>query len=267
MGGLSWRAGTARHGRRLGPTLGLVGLGACIAGGTAADELSVGVGSSVDLGSGAIDLGCSDLTVAGRLSAGSIGVSGARDVTIGPAGVLEGRSATLEVTGDWDNAGTFDAGTSRVHLGDGCERSSAVVSGDTTFADLAVATATGKVFRFAAGSSQTVTGALRLLGAQAELLTIRSTSDGSEASLEVRGSGSGDFVDVRDSDASGGNPIALGPNSVKGPNTPGWVVAPWVPALGVSGLAALALALWWSARRALVRRRRPPGDATNHPLS
>ena len=70
----------------------------------------------------------------------------------------------------------------------------------------------------------------------------------------MQGTSSADFVDVQDSDATLGNAITLGPNSVKGSNTPGWTGV-LVPALGVLGLALLALALLRSGRRALATRR------------
>ncbi len=218
-------------------------------------NVTVGSGASLDLGTGSLDLGCADLTVGGTLSAGTAGFTQARDVTIDPTGLVNGNSATLAVAGDWDNAGTFNAGTSTVQLVDGCGLLSAVVAGNTTFANLDMTTTSGFLYSFTAGSTQTVTGALALQGAAANLLTIRSTLAGSEAFLNVQGSGSGDFVDVQDNDATAGNPISLGPNSVKGPNTQGWLAAALVPVFGALGLALLALSLLWSGLRALVTRR------------
>ncbi len=224
--------------------------------GASAAQLTVGSGASVDLGSGSLDLGCADLTVAGTLSAGTVGFTQARDVTVDPAGVLNGNSATLEVAGDWDNAGSFNAGTSTVQLVDGCGLASAVIAGDTTFANLDMTTTSGFLYSFMAGSTQTVTRSLTLLGDTGNLLTIRSTLDGSEAFLNVQGSSSADFVDVQDNDATAGNPITLGPNSVQGSNTPGWLLAAaLVPALGALGLAVLGLSLLWSGRRALATPR------------
>ena len=99
-------------------------------------SVTIGSGSSLDLGTGHLDLGCGDLTVAGTLSAGTVGFSAARDVTIEPAGVLNANSATLEVAGDWNNTGTFNAGTSSVNLGDGCGVTLATISGETSEAVL-----------------------------------------------------------------------------------------------------------------------------------
>jgi len=239
--------------RRLAPAAAALVL--LVATPSAASVVTVGSSASLDLGTGSLDLGCADLTVAGTLSAGTAGFTQARNVTIDPTGLVNGNSATLAVAGDWDNAGTFNAGTSTVQLVDDCSLASATISGDTTFANLEMTTTSGFLYSFTAGSTQTVTGALALQGAAANLLTIRSTLDGSEAFLNVQGSSSGDFVDVQDNDATGGNAITLGANSVKGSNTPGWLTGVLVPALGALGLALLGLSLLWSGRRALATRR------------
>ena len=230
-----------------------------IATGASAGSFVVGSGASVDLGTGTLDLGCADLSVAGTLSLGSVGIDQARDVTIDPSGVVNGDSATLQVAGDWDKAaaGTFNASTSTVQMVDGCGLASAVIAGNTTFANLEMTTTSGFLYSFTSSSTQTVTSLLTFLGAAGNLLTIRSTVGGSEAFLDVQGSSSGDFVDIEDNDATLSNPIALGPNSVLGSNTPGWeFAAPQVPALPLVGLAALAFFVVWSgrlARRATVR--------------
>ena len=222
-----------------------------LATGASAAEFRVDSGASVDLDTGSLDLDCADLSIAGTLAAGTSGVARARHVSIDPSGLLSGESATLTVAGDWANAGTFDAGTSTVQLVDDCSLASATISGDTTFASLEMTTTSGFLYQFTSGSTQTVTGSLTLLGAAGNLLTIRSTVGGSEAFLDLQGTSSGDFVDVDDNDATAGNPVALGPNSVTGSNTPGWMTAALVPALGALGLALLAAALLRSGRRAL----------------
>ncbi len=220
-----------------------------------AGVVTVGSGAIADLGTGSLNLGCGDLTVEGMLMVSAGAIEQARDVTIDPTGIVNGNSATLEVAGDWDNAGSFNAGTSTVQLVDGCGLASAVIAGDTTFANLDMTTTSGFLYSFTSGSTQTVTSSLTLLGTEASFLTIRSTVDGSEAFLNVQGTSSADFVDVQDSDATLGNAITLGPNSVKGSNTPGWLAAAVVPALGALGLAVLALSVLWSGRLVLAMRR------------
>ena len=227
-----------------------------LAGGASAAQLSVGSGASVDLGTGSLDLGCADLTVGGTLSAGTSGFTQARDVTIDPSGLVNGNSATLEVAGDWDNAGSFNAGTSTVSFVDGCGLSGAVITGDTTFANLDMTTATGKLYSFTAGSTQTVTQFINLVGAAGNLLRLRSTIDCVKAFIDNQGGSFGDFVDV-DCIGVTTNPIFLGPNSVIGPNSQGmgFLFLVIVPALGALGLTLLMLSLLWTGRRALATRR------------
>lgn len=165
----------------------------------------------------------------GSLSAGSVGWSQARDVTIAPGGVLLGDAATLEVTGDWDNGGTFVPGASTVQLVDGCGVLSSVVSGDTTFTNIAITSASGRLVSFVAGTTQTVTGAFLAEGEEGALLQIRSTVADSAAFLVALGPASASFVDVMDNDASGGNEVPLGVGSTKVSNTPSWILASLVP--------------------------------------
>ena len=219
-----------------------------------AADLTVGASSSLDLGTGQLDLGCADLTVAGTLSAGSVGFAAARDVAISPSGIVNGNSATLEVSGNWDNAGTFNAGTSTVRLVDGCGLLSADIFGNSSFASLVLTSASAKLFQFEAGKTTTVGLALTLQGAMGSLLKLRSTFGGSEAFLNLAGSQSVNYVDVRDNHATG-NAIVLPPNSIKGTNSTNWNLAAAVPSLGVLGMAGLVLALLWIASRSLAARR------------
>jgi len=190
------------------------------AAGAEAGSFTVGTGASLDLGSGALDTGEGDLFVAGALSAGSQGLR-TRDVVIEATGLLNGDSARIEVCRNWDNGGAFESGTSTVALVDGCGTPTQV-DGDTTFRDLEITTAIGRRVEFTSASTQTVTGSLALLGAPGNLLILRSTATSLSSHLDVQGTGSGDFVDVDDIDASAGNPITLGANSVVGPDAPGW---------------------------------------------
>jgi hypothetical protein len=218
-----------------------------------AGDVMVGSGSTFDLGTGSLMLGCADLAVTGTLTAGSVGFSAARDVAINPGGVVNGNSAVLSLSGDWDNAGTFNAGTSTVQMVDGCALLSSVVVGDTSFANLSISTTSAKQVSFTAGSTQTVTGLLTLLGSAGSLLQIRSTLNGVAAFFDVSGTSSASFVDVQDNDAQPGNDIVLDANSVKGSNTPGWTFGIPVPLLGPVALTLLALLLLVSGQRWLSR--------------
>ena len=68
---------------------------------------------------------------------------------------------------------TLVAGTGAVNFVDSWGSTLPVISGDTIFCDLSMTTSTGKEYRFAAGSTQTVTTSLTLAGASENLLQIR----------------------------------------------------------------------------------------------
>jgi hypothetical protein len=184
-----------------------------------AAQLDVGAGSSLDLGTSSLNLGCANLNVGGTLDAGSVGFTSADDLTIGAAGVLNGESATLSVSGDWVNGagGTFNAGTSTVFLFDGCGNTDVSISGDTTFSTLILLSSTGKTYRLESGSTQTVDVELTITGAEGDLLVLGSTLPGNEAFVSLQGTASIDFVTV--SDIHGvPNRLVFGPNSVVGAN-------------------------------------------------
>ena len=182
--------------------------------------VTVEAGASFDLGDGRLDLGCSDLAVAGDFALGSGTVDQILDVTLSLGGTLDGANGTLNMTGNWNNAagGTFIAGTSSVNFVDGCGVSAATITGNTTFSTLTITTTTGKSYQFEAGSTQTIGAVLSLSGAVGNLLVIGSTSPGNEAILNRQGIATVDFVQVQDLRAEA-NPIVFGPNSVVGPNT------------------------------------------------
>jgi hypothetical protein len=138
-----------------------------------AGNLTVGSGSSLDLGTGSLALGCADLDVLGTLTAGSVGFTQGRDVTITPSGVMNGNSATLQLSGDWDNTGSFVPGTSSVRITDGCGLLSGVVNGNSSFHNLELSSTSGKQVTFTAGTTQTVGAAFTVSGATGNLLKIR----------------------------------------------------------------------------------------------
>src|SRR5262245_645632 len=146
-----------------------------------AGNVTVGTGSSLDLGTGRLALGCADLDVLGTFSAGTVGFTEGRDVTITPSGVMNGNSATLQLSGDWDNLGSFVAGTSSVQITDGCGLLSGTVNGSTSFNNLQLSSASGKQVTFTAGTTQSVAGSFLVAGALGNQIKIRSTVGGTKA--------------------------------------------------------------------------------------
>ncbi len=73
----------------------------------AAADFIVPANAIVSLNGGTLDLGCTDLIVAGTLQLGSGQVLNARNVTVQPGGALDGGSGAIELGGNWSNNGGF----------------------------------------------------------------------------------------------------------------------------------------------------------------
>lgn len=246
---------TPGESRSMGPIALRLLAAACLAspmtaGAAFAQSITVGAGSTLSLSNATVDLGCSDLVVAGTTNLGSAVVSQAVDVSIPTGGTLNGGSSSLAVTGDWSRTGSFNAGTGTVDFGDGCGTSSSTISDSSTFNDLNVTTSSGKQVFFEAGATTTVNGAFTASGAAGNQLLVASTSPGSEAFLSLASAAMGDFVDVTDNHAVAA-PVSLAENSSLLGNTPGWSIGALVPAIGLLGLGLLAAGLALSGRRVL----------------
>ena len=98
-----------------------------------AQQVTVGAGSSWSLSNAAVDLGCSGLVISGTLNTDSAAVAQALDVNIASGGTLNGGSGTLDVTGNWDRIGAFNAGSGIVRFVDGCGTTSSTISDSNTF--------------------------------------------------------------------------------------------------------------------------------------
>ncbi|MET0751826.1 MAG: Calx-beta domain-containing protein [Pyrinomonadaceae bacterium] len=124
----------------------------------------------------------------------------------------------IRVGGNWSNSGTFTANSGTVNLIGAAQ----TISGATIFNNLAKSTATAQTLTFAAGSSTTVNGSLTLAGASGQLLSLRSGTTGTQWNLSAPTTQAVSFVNVSDSNASGGNTIAP-TNSVNSGNNVNWL--------------------------------------------
>ncbi len=163
----------------------------------AAAGISVASGSKVDIGKSKIDL-----------TGGSVDNAGTISISTG----------TITVGADWANSGTFsDTGGSVKFSG------ASVLTGNTTFYNLINTTSSAATMTFAAGSVQTISNSLTLTGASGNLLSLRSGTSGTQYSitLETGASKSLSYLDVKDSNASGGQQM-LPENSTDSGNNGNW---------------------------------------------
>lgn len=192
--------------------------------------ISVKNGSVLSLGDGSLTLNCNELNIANgaQVSLAQGSVTGVTHMINN--GQLDGEQGQIDFTGDWNQLGTFDSGSSVINLVDGCSLSTTTVSGSSAFAQFSATTSTARSVNFAAGLTQSFSQSLILSGSNGNLLNIRSTVADQLASLDLAPAASQTiaFVDVADNQAIG-QPLAPGAaetyNSVSSGNTPGWFIS------------------------------------------
>ncbi len=202
---------------------------------TQADQLQIAAGTIYGLGSGRTQLNCGTLAVNGTLL-GQTGVgAGLGNVQI-QGGLLQGDAATFLVSGTWNNAGTFEAGSSTVKMTGACT-SSLVIAGDNRFCTLEV-DAPGATLSFPGGTTW-ATCKLVLKGAPGAPLKIVSAGPQSRVCVP---NGEIEASDVTINGAAVSVSNCAPPVPVTGP----WALA--LLMLGLAGLGGLTL------RRAVGRR-------------
>ena len=113
---------------------------------------------------GALNFACTDLIVQGTIIIGTAQINQSANVGIASGGQLNAGQGTINVGGEWNNSGIFNAGTSTVEMNDICSNAQVQLGGNTTFNNLTLTSSTGKTFVFPTGSGITITGTLRLQG-------------------------------------------------------------------------------------------------------
>ena len=144
------------------------------------------------------------------------------------SGTVTTGGATLQVTGDWNNTGTFTPGNGAVVL-DGTNQQ---IIGSTTFFDLTKSVTAADTLLFESGSTQAIAngGTLTFSGDLGQLLTL-DADDVGDWLLDVDAGATQDikFVSASKSDANSGAQIVAnnGTNTDNGGNT-NWLFSPTV---------------------------------------
>ncbi|MCK5591548.1 MAG: hypothetical protein KAI72_06300, partial [Candidatus Pacebacteria bacterium] len=118
------------------------------------------------------------------------------NLTISGAGKLDANGYNLTINADFKNTGTFIHSSRTVTFADNTQVSH--IYGDTTFNKFTCVTA-GKAFQFEATKTQTIAGTLTLTGQSGSLISLRSTSDGTQWKIDPQGTRDVNYVDVKDS--------------------------------------------------------------------
>ena len=151
----------------------------------------------------------------------ALDINGNLTITTGTLDVSASNYA-ITVAGNWSNSGNFTARSGTVTFD---TTGASTISGNTTFNNFTCTTAT-KTLSFASGSTQNIDGVLTLTGASGNLITLsRSGGSGLNQWNIIVNSSTGSFsvsyVDVSNSNASGGKTIAA-TNSNDGGNNTNW---------------------------------------------
>jgi hypothetical protein len=116
-------------------------------------------------------------------------------VNIVGSGTVE-LSGDVTVSGNWSmDAGTFTHNNHKVTF-DGTDQS---ITGNTTFHDFSKSVAAADTLTFAAGSTTTITNALTLQGAAGQLLSLSSSTPGTQWKIDPQGTRTIGYLDVKDS--------------------------------------------------------------------
>lgn len=239
-----------------------------LAAGSAGAAIVVGAGSSVNFADNYVDLGCSDLHIAGSVAASAAHFSSIANLDLDGGSFAPGASQ-ISLGGNFANAGSFVSGNSRVAIVDACGNGTSQLSGATGFYDFVATTASGKQISFPVAATQSVEHSLTLQGAAGHLLNINSSTAGQQGLLALANGAAQtiSYVNARDNRASVAH-IAPGPpaqfNSVDGGNLLNWfldasgsgALVP-APALGTGRWMLVAAVLLVAARNLFRRKRKP----------
>ena len=226
-------------------------------------DIVVPAAGSIALGGSSNDLGFTDVTVAGTLLLQNGSLSNVRNLTIAPGGSVVAGSGVITLSGNWNNAGSFSAGTGAIQFVDapGCLAGS-TISGSSTFATLSLVSTCGKLYRFAVGSNQTIGTLLTVSGTAALPLRLESTGAAQIAFINLTGQQLINDLAVTNVRATG---VALAPTLTN--QNPTGVAIGWfglteasyaVPVTGGVALGAICLALLLFGIGALRRTARFP---------
>jgi hypothetical protein len=142
------------------------------------------------------------------------------NVTIGTSGTLE-LSGDITVSGDWANSGTFTPGTHKVTL-DGTGQT---LTGATSFYQLTKNVTSADTLTCTSGTANktTITNTLDLQGQSGKLLSLRSSSAGTQWEIDPQSTRTIAYLDVKDSNNVNATAInAAGTDSVDSGNNTNW---------------------------------------------
>ena len=192
-----------------------------VGGATAIDTLTLTAGT---VSAGASDITAGTIAVDGGTFGQAASPTGNWDVgnvTIASGAAMNATTGGFNVSGNWDNAGTFNHKNGTVTLDGGSQS----ISGPTTFYNLEKNTETAATLTFQNGTANKtiVANTLQLEGGSGAILSLRSSSAGSQWEIDPGGTRTINYLDVKDSKNVNETAInAAGTNSVSSGNNTNW---------------------------------------------
>ena len=137
-------------------------------------------------------------------------------------GTLNSSGQNITLGGNWTNAATYTHGNSTVTLDGGSQ----TIASTTTFYNLTKSVTSAATLTFEAGKTQTIANTMSLDGDAGQLLSLRSSSTGSQWSIDPQGTRTIEYLDVQDSANINATSIATaGFNITNSGGNTGWTFA------------------------------------------
>jgi hypothetical protein len=155
-----------------------------------AQQLVIGAGARISLGSATLDAGCRDVSVSGIIDVAAGAIRGARDLSV--SGTLNGGSGLIELSGNLTAGANLVPQSGMVQMIDGCGSSESILIGEHQFNRLRIETSDGRALVLPAAATQSILSSLELVGGTQRLI-MRSSSIGSVAFLNLQ-DGAAQFV-------------------------------------------------------------------------
>ncbi|KPJ87378.1 MAG: hypothetical protein AMS17_08715, partial [Spirochaetes bacterium DG_61] len=156
-----------------------------------------------------------------RTATGTITIQ--NNFSMSGAGALDGNGQDISVGGNWSNAGTFTHGGGTVTIID--SEKTTIISGNNTFHNFTCSTA-GKTIQFTESETQTIQGSFTIQGSLGALVTLESTSSGSQWNIDNAGDSEDvDFSAIEDSNnIAGALKIITADDSIDNGNNINWTI-------------------------------------------
>lgn len=159
------------------------------------------------------------LTVSGGTFTGSSGTVDVNGTLTVSSGTLTAPTGTFTISGNFAHTGgTFTHNSGTVTL-DGTDQT---ISGSTTFYKFTKSVTSADTLTFTASTTQTISNTLTLNGASGQVLSLRSSSSGTQWSVDPQGTRTVSYLDVKDSNNTNTTAVSCSTGCTNSGNNTNW---------------------------------------------